>query len=171
MGLGSENEDLPTFVVSAGSSRLRFQRPKELGIRVSAHSYPRNHHLSATREPHRGSPSPCRLRHRGQSPGRYRFGQPIEPTPQKQSTRETRALIPAYAATNWLPDFNLSATRALDISKEPQHILKMYGLDNPKTKYPKKHQSRGRNRVLRPQVPHRPQADRTGGAFRPDLER
>ena len=31
----------------------------------------------------------------------------------------------------------LSATRALDISKEPKHILKMYGLDNPKTQHPK----------------------------------
>ena len=31
----------------------------------------------------------------------------------------------------------LSATDALDLSQEPDHILKMYGLENPKKEYPK----------------------------------
>jgi hypothetical protein len=31
----------------------------------------------------------------------------------------------------------LSATDALDLSKEPKHIMKMYGLENPKKEYPK----------------------------------
>jgi hypothetical protein len=31
----------------------------------------------------------------------------------------------------------MSATDALDLSKEPKHIIKMYGLENPKKEYPK----------------------------------
>ena len=31
----------------------------------------------------------------------------------------------------------LSATDALDLSKEPKHIMKMYGLENTKKEYPK----------------------------------
>ena len=86
-GLGLRERGPADLRGAAGSSRLRFQRPEELGIRVSAHSHPRDYHLSAAREPHRGSSPPCRIRDRGQSPGRHRFDQSIEPTSQKKPSR------------------------------------------------------------------------------------
>ena len=54
----------------------------------------------------------------------------------RKSVLLTRGSIPASAVMNWRPDYNCRP-RMHSIFKEPKHIMKMYGLENPKKEYPK----------------------------------
>lgn len=134
-GLGSLNENLPTFVVLPDHRGYASNGPKNWG----AAFLPASHQGTAI-FPQRDNPiedltaqadfvtkqsERDGLAVLQQLNGRYRDARPGD------SRLEARIRTYELAAK-----MQLSAPEALDISDEPQHILKMYGLDRVGAKYP-----------------------------------
>ena len=135
-GLGSENENLPTFVVLPDHRGFASNGPKNWGS-----AFLPTHTQGTTIFPQRENPIEDLHPHADYvSEASHREGIDLVNELNRRHSKirpgdpRLDARIRSYELAARL---QLSATRALDISKEPKHILKMYGLDNPKTKYPK----------------------------------
>jgi len=134
--LGSENENLPTFVVLPDHRGYASNGPKNW-----ASAFLPTHTQGTTIFPQRENPIPDLHAKAG--------------FVTKQSHQAGIELInklnTGYAKTRAGDDrlnariktyelaarLQLSATEALDISKEPEHVLKLYGLNREQKKYPK----------------------------------
>ena len=134
--LGSENEDLPTFVVLPDHRGFASNGPKNWGS-----AFLPTHTQGTTIFPQRVNPiedlhpQSDFVTDKSHADGIdlinriNRMHQQKRPLDPRLDSR-----IRSYELAARL---QLSATDALDLSKEPKHIMKMYGLENPKKEYPK----------------------------------
>ena len=134
--LGSENENLPTFVVLPDHRGYASNGPKNW-----ASAFLPTHTQGTTIFPQRENPIPdLHPKAAFVTPASHRAG--IELINQLNAGyAETRpgddrleARIQTYELAARL---QLSATEALDIAKEPDHVLKLYGLEREPKQYPK----------------------------------
>ena len=134
--LGSENENLPTFVVLPDHRGYASNGPKNW-----ASAFLPTHTQGTTIFPQRENPIPDLHPKAGfVTPASHRAG--IDLINQLNAGyAETRpgddrleARIQTYELAARL---QLSATEALDIAKEPNHVLKLYGLEREPKQYPK----------------------------------
>ncbi len=134
--LGSENENLPTFVVLPDHRGYASNGPKNW-----ASAFLPTHTQGTTIFPQRENPIPDLHPKAGfVTPASHRAG--IDLINQLNAGyAETRpgddrleARIQTYELAARL---QLSATEALDIAKEPDHVLKLYGLERDPKQYPK----------------------------------
>ena len=135
-GLGSMNENLPTFVVLPDHRGYASNGPKNW----HAAFLPAQHQGTIIRP---GTPNPIvdLFPPEGKvTPGANRDGLDLLEKLNRQhqleraSDSRLEARIRAYELTARM---QLAAPEALDISKEPKHITKMYGLEHGKNKWPK----------------------------------
>ena len=135
-GLGSLNQDLPTFVVLPDHRGFASNGPKNWG----AGFLPAEHQGTIIR-PGTGDPianlfppeetfisdesDSAALRVIGELNRRHRLTRPDD------SRLEARIRSYELAAR-----MQLSAPEALDISKEPEHVLRLYGLDHGQSRFP-----------------------------------
>ena len=134
--LGSENDDLPTFVVLPDHRGFASNGPKNWGS-----AFLPTHTQGTTIFPQRANPiedlhpQSCFVTDKSHGDGIdlinriNRMHQQKRPLDPRLDSR-----IRSYELAARL---QLSATDALDLSKEPKHIMKMYGLENTKKEYPK----------------------------------
>ena len=134
--LGSENENLPTFVVLPDHRGYASNGPKNW-----ASAFLPTHTQGTTIFPQRENPIPdLHPKAAFVTPASHRAG--IDLINQLNAGyAETRpgddrleARIQTYELAARL---QLSATEALDIAKEPDHVLKLYGLERAPKQYPK----------------------------------
>ena len=134
--LGSENENLPTFVVLPDHRGYASNGPKNW-----ASAFLPTHTQGTTIFPQRENPIPDLHPKAGfVTPASHRAG--IDLINQLNAGyAETRpgddrleARIQTYELAARL---QLSATEALDIAKEPDHVLKLYGIEREPKQYPK----------------------------------
>ena len=134
--LGSENENLPTFVVLPDHRGYASNGPKNW-----ASAFLPTHTQGTTIFPQRENPIPDLHPKAGfVTPASHRAG--IDLINQLNAGyAETRpgddrleARIQTYELAARL---QLSATEALDIAKEPDHVLKLYGFEREPKQYPK----------------------------------
>ena len=134
--LGSENENLPTFVVLPDHRGYASNGPKNW-----ASAFLPTHTQGTTIFPQRENPIPdLHPKAAFVTPASHRAG--IDLINQLNAGyAETRpgddrleARIQTYELAARL---QLSATEALDIAKEPDHVLKLYGLEREPKQYPK----------------------------------
>ena len=134
--LGSENENLPTFVVLPDHRGYASNGPKNWSS-----AFLPTHTQGTTIFPQRENPIPDLHPKAGfVTPASHRAG--IDLINQLNAGyAETRpgddrleARIQTYELAARL---QLSATEALDIAKEPDHVLKLYGLEREPKQYPK----------------------------------
>ncbi|MEL0117869.1 MAG: DUF1501 domain-containing protein, partial [Opitutae bacterium] len=134
--LGSENENLPTFVVLPDHRGYASNGPKNWGS-----AFLPTHTQGTTIFPQRENPIEdlhakadyiTNESHRAGLQLVDRLNRRHFQTRQDDPRLEAR--IRSYELAGRL---QISATEALDISKEPAHILKLYGLESPKKQYPK----------------------------------
>ena len=135
-GLGSENEDLPSFVVLPDHRGFASNGPKNWGS-----AFLPTHTQGTTIFPQRTNPIEDLHPHSDyvtdESHGEgidlvnrlNRMHQRSRPLDPRLDSR-----IRSYELAAKL---QLSATRALDLSEEPAYVHKMYGLENAGKKYPK----------------------------------
>ena len=138
-GLGSMNENLPTFVVLPDHRGFASQRHEELGLRLPPRPAPGDGHLPRPGATHRRPVSGPRrrLRQQGERGRRPRIA-------RRASNRQHAAARPGDARLDarirsyeLAARMQLAAPEALDLSKEPAHVLKMYGLDHNNATWPK----------------------------------
>ena len=134
--LGSENENLPTFVVLPDHRGYASNGPKNWGS-----AFLPTHTQGTTIFPQRENPIEDLHAKADYITGEsHRAGLQLVDQLNRRHfhTRKDdprlQARIRSYELAGRL---QLSATEALDISKEPAHILKLYGLESPKKQYPK----------------------------------
>ena len=134
--LGSENENLPTFVVLPDHRGYASNGPKNW-----ASAFLPTHSQGTTTFPQRENPIPDLHPKAGfVTPASHRAG--IDLINQlnagyaetRQGDDRLEARIQTYELAARL---QLSATEALDIAKEPDHVLKLYGLEREPKQYPK----------------------------------
>ena len=134
--LGSENENLPTFVVLPDHRGYASNGPKNW-----ASAFLPTHTQGTTIFPQRENPIPdLHPKAAFVTPASHRAG--IDLINQLNAGyAETRpgddrleARIQTYELAARL---QLSATEALDIAKEPDHVLKLYGIEREPKQYPK----------------------------------
>ena len=133
--LGSINDNLPTFVVLPDHRGFASNGPKNWGSGfLPAHAqgttiFPQRKNPIADLYPKAGFITP-----ESESAGRQLLQQ-WNRNYQSQRAEDSRleARIRSYELA---AKMQLSAPEALDISQEPKHILKMYGLDRPHATYP-----------------------------------
>lgn len=134
--LGSENENLPTFVVLPDHRGYASNGPKNW-----ASAFLPTHTQGTTIFPQRENPIPdLHPKAAFVTPASHRAG--IELINQLNAGyAETRpgddrleARIQTYELAARL---QLSATEALDIAEEPDHVLKLYGIERESKQYPK----------------------------------
>ncbi len=132
-GLGSMNDNLPTSWCAARSSRLSIERTKNWSSAfLPAHSQ------GTTIFPQRDVPIEAApqvgLRDDGQRPRWIALLSRLNRTFEQQRPGDSRldARIKTYELA---AKMQLSAPEALDLSQEPQHILKMYGLETAGLSY------------------------------------
>ncbi len=139
-GLGSMNENLPTFVVLPDHRGLGLQRHQELGQRLSAGPASGDRHLSRAPKPHRRPvPGPARrLHHPRQRRRRHRPGQSHQPRrtpPRRAGDDRLEARIRSYELAARM---QLAAPEALDLSERAGRTsCKLYGLDHGRTTFDK----------------------------------
>ena len=135
-GLGSMNDNLPTFVVLPDHRGFASNGPKNW----HAAFLPAQHQGTIIRP---GTPNPIvdLFPPKGKvTPAANRDGLELLAQLNRAHQRERgadsrlEARIRAYELT---AKMQLAAPEALDISKEPKHVLKMYGLDHNVTRWPK----------------------------------
>jgi len=134
--LGTENENLPTFVVLPDHRGFASNGPKNWGS-----AFLPTHSQGTTIFPQRENPIEDLHPHadfvtqESHDEGINMINR-INRMHQQKRPLDPRldSRIRSYELAARL---QLSATDALDLSKEPKHILKMYGLENPNKKYPK----------------------------------
>ena len=134
--LGSENENLPTFVVLPDHRGYASNGPKNWGS-----AFLPTHTQGTTIFPQRENPiEDLHAKADYITNESHRAGLKLVDQLNRRhfQTRKDdprlEARIRSYELAGRL---QLSATEALDISKEPAHILKLYGLESPKKQYPK----------------------------------
>ena len=134
--LGSENENLPTFVVLPDHRGYASNGPKNW-----ASAFLPTHSQGTTIFPQRENPIPDLHPKAGfVTPASHRAG--IDLINQlnagyaetRQGDDRLEARIQTYELAARL---QLSATEALDIAKEPDHVLKLYGIEREPKQYPK----------------------------------
>ena len=134
--LGSENENLPTFVVLPDHRGYASNGPKNW-----ASAFLPTHTQGTTIFPQRENPIPDLHPKAGfVTPASHRAG--IDLINQlnagyaetRQGDDRLEARIQTYELAARL---QLSATEALDIAKEPDHVLKLYGFEREPKQYPK----------------------------------
>ncbi len=135
--LGSENEDLPAFVVLPDHRGFASNGPKNWGS-----AFLPTHTQGTTIFPQRSNPiEDLHPQANFVTPESHGEGvdliNRINRMHQQQRPLDPRldSRIRSYELAARL---QLSATDALNLSKEPKHIKKTYGLENPKKAYPKK---------------------------------
>ena len=134
--LGSMNENLPTFVVLPDRRGFGSNGPKNWGA-----AFLPTHHQGVIIRP--GTPNPIA----DLQPNAKYVSSAIDAKTLELLTRLNRNHQEAREGDSRLEarirsyelaaKMQLSAPEALDISKEPQHILKMYGLDHGKSSFSK----------------------------------
>ncbi len=134
--LGSENEDLPAFVVLPDHRGFASNGPKNWGS-----AFLPTHTQGTTIFPQRSNPIED-LYPQADFVTRESHGDGIDMVNRlNRMHQEKRPLDPRLDSRiksyELAARLQLSATDALDLSKEPKHIIKMYGLENPKKEYPK----------------------------------
>jgi hypothetical protein len=136
-GLGSLNENLPTFVVLPDHRGFASNGPKNWDA-----AFLPPQHIGAMIYP--GRPNPIvdlfpDKRADFLTPRSEAAAQDLmaklnqEHASQREGDDRLEARIRSYELA---AKMQLAAPEALDISKEPAHILKLYGLDQPKISYP-----------------------------------
>ncbi|MEC8928816.1 MAG: DUF1501 domain-containing protein [Verrucomicrobiota bacterium] len=134
--LGSENENLPTFVVLPDHRGYASNGPKNW-----ASAFLPTHTQGTTIFPQRENPIPdlhpkagfvTKDSHRAGIDLINRLNAGYAETRPGDDRLEARIQTYELAAR-----LQLSATEALDIAKEPDHVLKLYGLSRDPKKYPK----------------------------------
>lgn len=133
--LGSENQNLPTFVVLPDHRGYASNGPKNWGS-----AFLPTHTQGTTIFPQRENPIPDLYPKKGfVTDGSHRAGIDLindlnaRYAGQRPGDDRLEARIRTYELAARL---QLSATEALDTSDEPDHILKMYGLESTRKKYP-----------------------------------
>ena len=134
--LGSENEDLPAFVVLPDHRGFASNGPKNWGS-----AFLPTHTQGTTIFPQRSNPIED-LHPQADFVTKESHGEGINLINQlNRMHQQKRPLDPRLDSRirsyELAARLQLSATDALDLSQEPDHILKMYGLENPKKEYPK----------------------------------
>jgi hypothetical protein len=134
--LGSENEDLPAFVVLPDHRGFASNGPKNWGS-----AFLPTHTQGTTIFPQRSNPIED-LYPQADFVTRKSHGDGIDMVNRlNRMHQEKRPLDPRLDSRiksyELAARLQLSATDALDLSKEPKHIIKMYGLENPKKEYSK----------------------------------
>lgn len=134
--LGSENEDLPAFVVLPDHRGFASNGPKNWGS-----AFLPTHTQGTTIFPQRSNPIED-LHPQADFVTKESHGEGINLINQlNRMHQQKRPLDPRLDSRirsyELAARLQLSATDALDLSNEPKHILKMYGLDNPSKVYPK----------------------------------
>jgi hypothetical protein len=134
--LGSENEDLPAFVVLPDHRGFASNGPKNWGS-----AFLPTHTQGTTIFPQRSNPIED-LYPQADFVTRESHGDGIDMVNRlNRMHQEKRPLDPRLDSRiksyELAARLQLSATDALDLSKEPKHIIKMYGLENPKKEYSK----------------------------------
>ena len=134
--LGSENEDLPAFVVLPDHRGFASNGPKNWGS-----AFLPTHTQGTTIFPQRSNPIED-LHPQANFVTKESHGEGINLINQlNRMHQQKRPLDPRLDSRirsyELAARLQLSATDALDLSNEPDHILKMYGLENPKKEYPK----------------------------------
>ncbi|MDA0658414.1 MAG: DUF1501 domain-containing protein [Planctomycetota bacterium] len=135
-GLGSMNENLPTFVVLPDHRGYASNGPKNWGCAF----LPSHHQGTVIRS---GAAQPVQdlfpearpyLTTQGQTDARRLLSE-LNEQHQESRSGDTRleARIRSYELAARM---QLAAPEALDMSQEPAHILKLYGLDHGKTSFP-----------------------------------
>ena len=134
--LGSENENLPTFVVVPDHRGYASNGPKNW-----ASAFLPTHTQGTTIFPQRENPIPdLHPKAAFVTPASHRAGIDLinqlnagyAETRPGDDRREARIQTYELAAR-----LQLSATEALDIAKEPDHVLKLYGFEREPKQYPK----------------------------------
>ncbi len=134
--LGSENENLPTFVVLPDHRGYASNGPKNW-----ASAFLPTHTQGTTIFPQRENPIPD-LHAKSEFVTKQSHKEGINLINQLNSdyakTRGGDDRLDARIKTYELAArLQLSATEALNITKEPEHVLKLYGLNRVQKKYPK----------------------------------
>ena len=139
-GLGSMNENLPTFVVLPDHRGLASNGTKNWDSRVPPRPAPGDGRSTPARKTPDRRPVPGRagdVHHASERRGRAS-------TCSTQLNREHAAARPGderldarIQSYELAAKMQLAAPEALDLSKEPAHILKLYGLDHGKTSFDK----------------------------------
>ena len=133
--LGSENENLPAFVVLPDHRGFASNGPKNW-----ASAFLPTHTQGTTLFPQRENPIEDLHAHADYvSEASHRDSLQLLGNLNRryhQSRQDDPRLLARIKTYELAGRLQIHATEALDISKEPKHILKLYGLDNSKTKYP-----------------------------------
>jgi hypothetical protein len=134
-GLGSMNQDLPTFVVLPDHRGFASNGPKNWGSAFLPAS-----HQGTTIFPQRVNPiadlrvDPTLVAPAADEAGRHLLAQLDREHLQSRATdSRIEARIRAYELAARM---QLTAPQALDLSDEPEHILRLYGVDRPGQSYP-----------------------------------
>lgn len=134
--LGSLNDNLPTFVVLPDRRGYASNGPKNWGA-----AFLPNHHQGTVIRPGARNPiADLRAASGSVTPEADRDGLELlhELNRRHQVGRESDSRLEARIRSYELAArMQLSAPEVLDLSKEPRHILKMYGLDHGRTHFPK----------------------------------
>ena len=134
--LGSENENLPTFVVLPDHRGYASNGPKNWGS-----AFLPTHTQGTTIFPQRENPiEDLHAKADYITDESHRAGLQLVDRLNRRhfQTRQDDPRLDARIRSYELAGrLQLSATEALNISKEPAHILKLYGLESPKKQYPK----------------------------------
>ena len=134
--LGSENENLPTFVVLPDHRGYASNGPKNWGS-----AFLPTHTQGTTIFPQRENPiEDLHAKADYITNESHRAGlQLVDQLNRRhfQTRKDDPRLEARIRSYELAGRLQLSATEALDISKEPAHILKLYGLESPKKQYPK----------------------------------
>ena len=157
-GLGSENENLPGFVVMLDPTGGPISGAKNW----SSGYMPAAYQGTVLRADGRADPRPGRAR-------RASTARPAAPPARPRSARRTRTTSPrapttpswppGSPATSWPSRCSSHAPEAVDFARRRAETLALYGIDQPA------------DRRLRPQVPAGPPAGRARRALHPALLR
>lgn len=135
--LGSANENLPTFVVLPDRRGFGSNGPKNW-----AAAFLPTHHQGTIIRP--GTENPIadllpKAKYVSPASDRQALALLAKLNRQHQEAREGDSRLDARIRSYELAaKMQLSAPEALDLSREPKHILKMYGLDHGRTTFDKK---------------------------------
>ena len=157
-GLGTENQNLPAFVVLQDNAGAGGQRPAQLGHRLHAGRLPGHAH----RRRQRADPEP-RPRPTGVSDDaaarQARLPRPAQPPPRRSRAASRPSSTPASPATSWPSACRPRRPRRSTSRRRPTRRKTLYGLDDKETA------------DVRPQLPARPAAGRARRAVRAALSR
>ena len=130
-GLGSLNDNLPTFVVLPDHRGLASNGTKnwDSAFLPAQHSGTVIYPGSRNADRRSVSAQERRLHHASQRSGRAGAARPSSTASTRPSGRATRGSKPASAATSWPPRCSSPRPKRSISRKEPEHILKLYGLD------------------------------------------